>query len=219
MSVNHDYFGHDTLTAIGVGRGRRAWRRWGLMDHTGPFFTLHDLGYPFQRYTYLPLSLMELLYERFRVANPSGVTLTDDDMFEKTVAGDRYSEQKMSDMYDRREAFFRIDVEESWKGYPYVRPYLPELHEPDTVERLANDPWLDLQLLEWAEFLGPDRGGIPHDLWVDRSARWSPEWRVFCDRLTPADWSPENGWKESTRCPESKFHQYRNEKKPYWITS
>lgn len=220
MSINYDYFGHDTLTEIGVGQGRGAWRRWSLMDHAGPFFHLNNLGYPTKRTIYLPMDLLELLYSRFRAANPSGVTLTDDDeSLEVALAGSRYTEKEREDMYDRREAFFRIDIEKSWEGYPYIRPYLPELYEPTTIERLANDPWLDYQLLDWAEFLGPDRGGIRHDLWVDRSARWSPEWRAFCDKLTPLDWSPMNSWKESTLHPESKFYRYKDEKVRYWPES
>ena len=220
MSINHDYFGHDTLTEIGVGRGRRAWRRWSLMDHTGPFFHLNNLGYPTKRTVYLPIDLLELLYSRFRAANPSGVTLTDDDeSLEVALVGSRYTEKEREDMYDRREAFFRIDIEKSSEGYPYVRPYLPELYEPTTIERLANDPWLDYQLLERAEFLGPDRGGICHDLWVDRSARWSPEWRAFCDKLTSLDWSPANSWKECFLQPKSQFFKHKDEKVPYWLTS
>jgi len=87
----------------------------------------------------------------------------------------------MGEMYDRREALFSIGVEKLEEGYPYVRPDLPELFESATVERLASDPWLDMSLLDRAEFLGPDCGGMRHDWWVDRSARWSVEWRAFCD--------------------------------------
>jgi len=219
VSINHDYFGHDTLTKIGVGRGRGAWRRWGLMDHTGPLFRLEDLGYPGKRYVYLPVDLLELLYARFRAANPSGVTLTTDDSVELMILRDRYTEVEMLEMHEQGRAFFRIDVEAHWEGYPHVRPYLPELYEPATIERLANDPWLDYQLLEWAEFLGPDRGGIRHDLWVDRSARWSPEWRAFCDKLTPLDWSAANSWKECFLQPKSRFFKYKDEKTPYWLKS
>lgn len=107
--------------------------------------------------------MLELLYKRFRQANPSGVKLSVNDLFDASLRG-RYTEQEIEDMYDRREALFSVDVEESEEGYPYVRPYLPELLEPATLQRLASDPWLDMTLLERAEFLGPDRGGIRPDL-------------------------------------------------------
>jgi len=186
------------------------------MDHTGPLFRLQDLGYPGERYVYLPSDLLELLYARFRAANPSGVTLTTDDSVELMILRDRYTEDEMLEMDEQGRAFFRIDVEAHWEGYPHVRPYLSELYEPTTTERLANDPWLDYQLLERAEFLGPNRGGIRPDLWVDRSARWSPEWRAFCDKLTPLDWSPTNSWNESMLHPESKFYRHKDEKVRYW---
>jgi len=217
MSNSYLYCGHDTLTDIWVGEGRSAWARWGLSDHIGPFFRLDYLGYPTSRHAYLPPDLLELLYERFRQANPSGVTLSVNDLFEAGLRGQgRYTEREMDDLYDRREALFSVNVEKAEEGYPYVRPYLPELFEPATVQRLASDPWLDMSLLRRAELLGPDRDGIPHDLWVDRSARWSPEWRAFCDKLTSLDWSPMNSWEESALHPESKFYRYRNERTPYW---
>ncbi|WP_395351208.1 hypothetical protein [Variovorax sp. UC122_21] len=207
MSNSYCYWGHDTLTDIWVGEGRSSWVRWGLMDHRGSFFRLDYLGYPTERHVYLPMDLLELLYERFRQANPSGVTLDANDLFEAGLKNQgRFTEQEMDEMYDRREALFSINVERSEEGYPHVRSYLPELFEAATVRRLASDPWLDMSLLQRAEFLGPDRGGMRHDLWIDRSARWSMEWRAFCDQLTSIDWSPTNSWRESTLHSESRFY-------------
>ncbi|WP_395351207.1 hypothetical protein [Variovorax sp. UC122_21] len=218
MSNSYYYWGHDTLTKIHVGSGRIAWVRWGLMDHAGPFFHFDSSKASTSRYAYLPPDLLELLYGRFRMDNPSGTTSSVNDLFEAGLREQgRFTEQEMDEMYDRREALFSIDVEKSDEGYPHVHPYLPELFEPATVRRLTSDPWLDMSLLQRAEFLGPDRGGIRHDLWVDGSARWSVEWRAFCDQLTSIDWSPTNSWEESTLHPESRFYRYRDEEVPYWV--
>lgn len=182
MSISYYYFGHDCLNMILVGDGRGAWRRWGLMDHEGPLIRLDFLGHPARRLSYLPLDLLELLYERFRQANPSGVSLVADYDY-MPIALLRHSEEELDALYEQRKALVDITLDDEWNGYPHMRPYLPELYDPATIERLANDPWLDYGLLSRAEHLGPEKGGIRPDLWVDRSARWSPEWRAYCDKL------------------------------------
>jgi hypothetical protein len=184
MSISYHYFGYDTLSSILVGNGRGAWRRWGLMDHEGPFFNLSYLGYPATRYVYLPIDLLELLYARFRQANPSGVALHSDYAQGEALALRRYTEGELDTLRDQRKVFVTIDLDDDEEGYPHMRSYLPELFEPSTIERLASDPWLDEGLLTHAEHLGLDKGGISPNLWVDRSARWSPEWRAYCDNLS-----------------------------------
>lgn len=152
------------------------------MDHEGPIIRLDYVGYPRERYVYLPPDLLELLYKRFEKANPSGVAVVagDEDLL---IARRRYSDEELDALYEQRKAFVTINVEEAWMGYPHMRTFLPELYDPNVQERLANDPWLDCRLLRSAEKLGPFNGGIPDNLWVDRSSRWSPEWRAYCDAL------------------------------------
>lgn len=184
MSFNYLYFGSDTLTSILVCTGGRgAWRRWSLMDHEGPFFRLEYLGYPRKRCVYLPPDLLEILYERFAAANPSGAFLHSDFSEGEAIALERYSEETLDELYDQRKVLFSVNVDLDHEGYPHMRTYLPELFEPSVIERLANDPWLDLDLFGKAQELGVEKGGISPYLWVDRAARWSPEWREYCDKL------------------------------------
>lgn len=180
MSISYYYFGNDSLKRIHVGEGRGAWERWGLMDHEGPTIRPSLLGYSSDRRTYLPRDFLELLYGRFAAENPSGATLVRDEGY-MPIALKRYSEEELEELAEKKEAL--VIVNEWEPGYPLLRPYLPELYEPGAVERLAKDPWLDADLLWDAERLGSANGGIAPDLWVDRSARWSPEWRAYCDRL------------------------------------
>lgn len=194
MSVSYYYFGHDTLTKILIGSGRSAWRAWNLGDHEGPIIYLGYLGGMAGRYAYLTKELLDLLYQRFQQANPSGATLFGGDLFEENFLSGKFSEKKQEEMYEKRIALFSINVEDSEKMYPHLRPYLPELFAPSTIEGLARDPWLDPELLMRAQNLGLERGGIASNLWKDRSARWSPEWREFCQSLSSNFWSPEIGW-------------------------
>lgn len=184
MSVSYYYFGVDTLNSILVcNGGRGAWRRWSLMDHEGPYFRLEYLGYSRKRCVYLPPDLLRLLYQRFAAANPSGAHLHSSFEEGEAIALERYGEERLDDLYDQKKVLFNIDLELDDEGYPRMRPYLPELFEPAVIERLANDPWLDLELFNKAQALGVEKGGISPNLWVDRSARWSPEWREYCDKL------------------------------------
>jgi hypothetical protein len=195
MSISYYYFGHDTLTKIRVGSGRSAWAKWNLWDHEGPIICLDYMGGAAGRYVYLTKELLGLLYQRFRQANPSGATLLGGDLFEVDFLSEKFSEKEQEEMYERRIALFSINVEDSEKKYPHLRPYLPELFDPSVLEKLARDPWLDAELLIYSQNLGPERGGIASNLWKDRSARWSPEWCEFCQSLNPNFWSPEAGWK------------------------
>lgn len=184
MSFSYFYFGCDTLTSILVcNGGRGAWRRWSLMDHEGPFFRLEYLGYPKKRCVYLPRDLLEMLYERFAAANPSGAFLHSDFSEGEDVALERYGEEKVDELYNQRKILFSVDMDLYGEGYPHMRQYLPELFDRAVIERLASDPWLDFDLFAKAQSLGVEKGGIPPNLWVDRAARWSPEWREYCDRL------------------------------------
>lgn len=188
MSISYEYFGVDTLTSILVGDGRGAWRRWSLMDHEGPMFDLQYLGYGKSKVVYLPPAMLATLYDRFKSANPGGVDLHSDCSEGEAIALKRFREEELDLLFDQRKVLLSINGE-PLAGYPHMRPYLPELFERETMELLASDPWLDAGLLRHAERLGAAGGGIPPDLWVDRSSRWSPEWRAYCDRLAyPRSW-------------------------------
>lgn len=153
------------------------------MDHEGPYFRLDYLGYPKKHFAYLPPDLLKMLYERFSAANPSGAFLHSDFSEGEAVALERYGEEKLDELFDQGKVLFSVNLELNKEGYPHMRPYLPELFEPAVIERLANDPWLDLDLFNKAQELGVEKGGISPNLWVNRAARWSPEWREYCDKL------------------------------------
>jgi hypothetical protein len=182
MGINYVYFALDDFTDISVGSGRGAWRHWGLMDHEGPIISLNELGYHSECRRYLPVSLLITLYERFKIAHPAGVKLGESNESWST-AEMLYGSEIVGRMYDERKMLISINVENFYEQYKYLTPYLPELLDPLIIERLANDPWLDPSLLGKAEALGAENGGISPNLWVDRAARWSPEWREYCDHL------------------------------------
>lgn len=171
------------MNMIHVGEGRGAWRSWGLMDHEGPRLRLKALGSSIDRRVFLPNDLLVLLYRRFAEANPSGTSLVSDEEY-LSIALQSHSSEEIERLAEERKALQNIDLwEPSSPNYPLLRPYLPEIFEPQTLEVLADDPFLDSELLGIAEILGEEGGGIRPDLWVDRAARWSPEWRDFCDRF------------------------------------
>jgi hypothetical protein len=153
------------------------------MGHEGPIVDLQYLGYKHPGHVYLPMDLLQLLYKRFAAANPSGVSLEVNEG-DWILALHRFGSQEQVDAhYEDRTALVSISVVDAELGYTFMRPYLPELFEAKTVDRLANDASLSWELLSWAESQGPGNGGIPEDLWVERASRWSDEWRVYCGNL------------------------------------
>lgn len=184
MSRSYYYFGHDTLNMILVGEGRATRMNWGLMDHEGPIIHLDYLGYPEKRYAYLPADLLALLYERFLADNPGGASLVLDEQY-LPIALTHHSREELDGLYKEGKALLVINMQQNEEGYPLLKKYLPELFEPATLERLANDPWLDYLALRRAENLGADKGGISASLHADRASRWSPEWRAHCDGRLP----------------------------------
>jgi len=180
MSSDYKYYRLEDLYCIHIGSGRSAWQKWGVMDHEGPIIRLDYLGYPQKHYAYLPLSLLTALYQRFAQSSQSELRLGDfDDMDD--IAIERYGDEQSMLLYDERKILATINHERGDEGYPLLTPYLPELLDPDIINRIAVDPWLDRRLLTEAEELGLGGGGIYDRLWRDRSARWSKEWRKYCD--------------------------------------
>lgn len=174
-------FGSDTLQMIGVSFGGAYRARWNLEQHPGPkLLTSVLLGVKkVSPIRYLYPQQLELLYERFRRANPGGVELADQD----EVDG-RYIRALGHEMFDRlmaeRKLLAVLDLTDEDLGYPHLRPYLPEVFEPETVRRMEVDPWLDVELLGEAM----RSGKVPCRR--DYHPRWSPEWRAYCDRVPEA---------------------------------
>jgi hypothetical protein len=212
VSRSYYYFGHDTLNMILVGDGRATWMNWGLMDHEGPIIHLDYLGYPEKRYAYLPEDLLSLLYERFLADNPAGASLVLDEQY-LPIALTRRSREELDALCEEKKALQVINLQQNEEGYPQLRKYLPELFEPATLERLANDPWLDYLALRRAENLGVDKGGIPSNLRVERASRWSQEWRTYCDRLRQ---SPEAGTYRRRRHKSAHKNSWSRRLKRWW---
>jgi hypothetical protein len=72
--------------------------------------------------------------------------------------------------------FVCLDTTDEQHGYPFLRPFLPEIFESEMVRRMEADPWLDVKLLGKATA----EGQVPERR--DYHPRWSPEWRAYCDR-------------------------------------
>lgn len=182
MSIAYYLYGYDCMNKILIGDGRGAWSNWGLMDHEGPVINLSYLGYGQRKHVYLPPDLLELLYSRFCQANPSGTSLIMGDA-DDVIALQSHTAGELDKLYESGQALMIINIDKNDEGYPLLRPYLPELFEAETIQRLADDPWLDRALLGQAELDNIENGGIPGNLWVTKSARWSPEWREYCNHL------------------------------------
>lgn len=174
-------FGRDTLEMIDVSYGGAYRARWNLEQHPGPkLLPTALLGVnrvSSDRYLY-PQHL-ELLYGRFYKANPGGVELADEDEIHARYVR-AMGDEAIVRLMEARQMFVTLDNTDEDLGYPHLRPYLPEVFEPETVRRMEDDPWLDVRLLGEAMKAGhvPDRR--------DYHPRWSPEWRVYCDRMRPA---------------------------------
>jgi hypothetical protein len=150
MSSDYKYYRLEDLYCIHIGNGRSAWQKWGVMDHEGPIIRLDYLGYPQKHYAYLPLSLLTALYQRFAQSSQSELRLGDfDDMDD--IAIERYGDEQSTLLYDERKILATINHEWGDEGYPLLTPYLPELLDPDIINRIAADPWLDRRLLAEAE--------------------------------------------------------------------
>ena len=142
----------------------------------GVFILTDFLGFDPSKCLFLYPEHLKLLYDRFIAANPKGVVEILDDQ-EYYYAPPGLSDEQIDRLQEERKIFVDLFLTDSELGYPFARNYLPELFEPDTIQRMTHDPWLDALLLRKAK----DGGAVPDDDWA--TARWSPEWRAYCDRL------------------------------------
>jgi hypothetical protein len=125
---------------------------------------------------YLYPEHLKLLYERFKNANPKGVVLGPENSFDE-YAPPELTEKELERLEAERKIFVDLFLTDEDRGYPHARRYLPELFEPETIDKMASDPWLNAHLLGKAV-----REGTVPSRW-ETSDRWSPEWRAYCDRL------------------------------------
>lgn len=183
MSVSYYYYRMEDFNYILVGYGRSAWLSWGVMEHEGPIIRLDYLGYPKEHRSYLPYSLLSKLYERFAASSKTPLKLAKLDAEMDMLADERYGEEQANILYEDEKILVAINLIGDDEGYKYLTPYLPELLDAEIINRLAADPWLNNSLLSKAQALGVEGGGIPPNLWTNKSASWSKEWREYCDKL------------------------------------
>lgn len=186
-----DLYGHDTTERISVGYGPRPMRYWDLQRFPGPSLWTDCLGQAERRRILLPPDLLELLYGRFRAANPSGMSIGELNELEERFAQGMTPAQR-DELYEQRKFFVDITGTDEEQGYPHLRRYLPEVFDRDRVRRMAADPWLDADLLGTVAStlpLGTEVGGeVNADGYrvvspQGRSERWWPQWRAYCDAL------------------------------------
>ena len=175
-------FDRDSTQMLSVSYGGAYRAKWSLEQHPGPkVMTLalrgQEEGVSPLRYLY-PQHL-ELLYARFRQNNPGRVELIDeDDVIYPAMR--ELGIETVDRLTEERKMFVTLDYTDEELGYPYLRPFLPEIFEPEMIRRMEADPWLDVHLLGDAM----RSGHVPHRR--DYHERWSPEWRAYCDRLPAA---------------------------------
>lgn len=186
-----DLYGHDTTERISVGYGPRPLRYWDLQRFPGPSLWTDCLGLSERKLVFLPPDLLQLLYERFRVANPSGLSVGEMNELEARFSQGMTPAQRDA-LYEQRKFFVNITGTDEERGYPHLRRYLPEVFDLSRLCEIAADPWLDAHLLGTVAPtlpLGTEAGGQ-----VDaygyrvvspqgRSERWWPQWRAYCDAL------------------------------------
>jgi hypothetical protein len=168
--------GLDTLERITIGEGGGDLP---LELREGPKVWHCDLGGNSDKLLYLYPSHLKLLYERFKEANPKGVVSGAGDFFD-AYAPPGLAAEKLDKLEEEGKIFVNIFYKDPEHGYPHARKYLPELLEPALIDRMAADPWLNVRLLDKAE----KEGRVPKEL--GEAARWSPEWRAYCDKLLSA---------------------------------
>jgi hypothetical protein len=169
-----DMFGLDTLEAISISEDWRA--KLPLEFYAGPKIWPSYLGKDSDKTLFLYPEHLKLLYERFRIANPKGVVFGPANSFDE-YAPPGLSEDELNRLEADRKIFVKPFSTDWDRGYPHARKYLPELFEPTVINKMDADPWLNVHLLGQAE----REGIVPREL--GDLARWSPEWRAYCDRL------------------------------------
>lgn len=178
MSNTHNLIGLDTLEIIGVGDGRGDdFDAMPIEQREGPKISSYYFGFQPGRVLYLYPEQLDLLYKRFKEANPSGVVSGSGDLFYWEYAPKDLTREEIHDLENEGEMFVHIFDPNAREPYPRVRKYLPELFELGVVEKMHADPWLNVQLLGQAVKEGAVSTG------PGESNRWFPEWRAYCDKL------------------------------------
>jgi hypothetical protein len=185
-------YGHNTTQYICLGDGPSAMEGWSLDRFPGPTLLTDWLGVPPRKWLLLPPDLLQLLYDRFRQANPAGVSVARLNELEERFAPEMPHEE-CTRLFDERTMFVGITLTDRDKGYPHLRPYLPEVFDMEVLLCLADDPWLDAALLAKVGPGLPPDGEITEGQTADgrriissqgRSERWWPQWRAYCDALS-----------------------------------
>ncbi len=170
--------GLNTLDLLVVGSEKSPARSWSLMDHRGPLLSLFGLGYPRGVYAMMPKDLLETLYERLSALNPKGTVLTVGEQYWEYVP-QGMSEEEALRLAEEGKLFQNIADDGNY--CPRLREIMPELTQPEVLERLASDlslaPWLLKQALS-EEALSPVYGS--------RHWRWWPEWEAYVDAYKKA---------------------------------
>lgn len=170
---SYELFGPDTMEIITAGEGKGDYS---FDERGGPEIWSGVFGLNPGKLLYLYPDHLKLLYDRFATANPSGLLEGWAGTFDDYLPPGMTKEER-DRLEDEGELFVDIFPACEETDYPRARKYLPELFEPGVIEKMAADPWLDATLLGKAI----REGAVPARL-CD-AARWSPEWRAYCDRL------------------------------------
>jgi hypothetical protein len=179
--------GMDVLKFLEVGHGQLYMERWQLEQHPGPWVMMSALGGSRLVSRYLQPQHLQLLYDRFRQANPSGVRFGETEMMEEEYARQLgLTPAQLDHVYGDTDLFKDLTGNDEHLGYPHLKPFLPEIYKPETIRAMEADPWLDDVLLGKAIHEGHVQDSR------EQHPRWSPEWRAYCDRLGGR--FPE-GWK------------------------
>jgi hypothetical protein len=178
MSNAHYLIGLDTLEVLGVGTGRgKDFDAMPLEHREGPKIFSYFFGFFPGPVLYLYPEQLQLLYKRFKEANPSGIVSGTGDLFYRQYAPGHLTNQEIENLENEGKIFVHLFDEEEPHPYPHLKKYLPELFEPGIVEKMRSDPWLHVHLLGQAI----REGAVPNG--PGETSRWSPEWRAYCDRL------------------------------------
>lgn len=180
MGYSYDLVGLNTLELISIGNEKSPAKAWGLWDHEGPRLDLHLLRHGTETLiVMLPKDLLEKLYSRFADANPKGTAITWREEYLK-YAPPELSNEEVMQLYDDEKLFPNITMSYSLLSNPNRNPpllrYLPELHRPEVLERLATDPEVSAKLFSQAY-----EEGVFSRIYGPRHKRWSPEWAAYVE--------------------------------------
>ncbi len=164
-------FGKSTLEMIELGPG---YRRWPLTAFRGPVFRASRVGGPRDRgYLLLPLDLLNLLYGRFAQLNADGVLTTSFDEAYDLLVPPGFDEEEAERRYESGEILCDLFEFRRPGGRDPLLRYLPELFEPEVLNRILRDSTLD------SSFRRKHRPPGDKAFWSeDKHYRWSDWWRL-----------------------------------------